>query len=371
MLLLRIRPVWVVVLLSLTFLGPYAQQAQGQSCLRGFAGVWKTQHGSMTLTVRGNQVSGTYGGSRAVSGTVTGSVLSGTWRHPNGRWGRIRFSHDGNGKFAGNYGEKDAALRSTWWGQCSASLPGAASGATGASSSSGRPSAEGGGVGSSSGSGSAAASGVAGVFGGASTAGCAQGFAGSWSTNYGSMTLSVQGNRASGTYGSGRTLSGTISGNVFTGRWQYPNGRWGGVRFVHDGNGTFSGNWGEKDAALTSKWTGKCTTLGPVSCGAGGFSGMCAAVSGTGGTGICQNPRTEQLMNEWLSRAILPQKPGSSLRYDCWGRAVGRAATGTITANQNPDTDGRVRCDYLRDHSHLYPSTNLGTMREYLDRNLR
>jgi len=75
-------------------------------------------------------------------------------------------------------------------------------------------------------------------------------------------------------------------------------------------------------------------------------------------------------MNEWLSRAILPQKPGSNLRYDCWGRAVGRAATGTITANQNPDTDGRLRCKYLFDHSHLYQSTNLGTMREYLDRNL-
>jgi hypothetical protein len=98
---------------------------------------------------------------------------------------------------------------------------------------------------------------------------------------------------------------------------------------------------------------------------------MCAAVSGAGGTGICENPRTEQLMNDWLSRAIVPQPPGSSLRYDCWGRAVGRAAPGTITTNQNPDTDGRLRCNYLFDHSHLYPSTNLGTMREYLDRNPR
>jgi len=127
MLLLRVGSAWVVVLLSL-FLGAYAPQAQGQSCLQGFGGVWKTQHGSMTLTVKGNEVSGTYGGSRTVSGTVVGGVFTGTWRHANGRWGRIRFIHDGNGKFAGNYGEKDAALSSNWWSQCSGSLPGSGGG---------------------------------------------------------------------------------------------------------------------------------------------------------------------------------------------------------------------------------------------------
>ncbi len=367
MLIKRCYGLWVLVL-TLSFVALHAPRAQGQSCVRGFAGEWKTQFGNMMLNVRGDQASATYGANRTVTGTIRGNVFAGTWRHANGRWGRVQFSHDGNGNFAGRYGEKDGALGSTWWGKCSASLaPPPPSSGTGSGS----------GVGA--GAGLTGGVGVGPSGGNTAAAGCTSGFAGQWQTQHGNMTISVRGNQLSGNYGSGRTVSGTIVGNVFTGTWRYPSGRWGGVRFTHNGHGGFSGAWGNKDGALGSAWSGKCLTpgggfggvsgIGPGT--GGGFSGMCAAVSGTGGTGICQNPRTEQLMNDWLSRAIPRQKPGASLRYDCWGRAVGQATTGVITANQNPDTDGRVRCDYLRDHSHLYESSNLGTMRQYLDENLR
>ena len=365
----RCRVLWIVVL-TLSFVALHAPRALGQTCVRGFPGEWKTQFGNMTVSVQGNRLSGNYGSGRTVSGTIAGNVFTGTWRYPSGRWGRVRFSHDGNGSFAGRYGEKDGTMGSAWWGKCSASLPPAVGSETGS------------GTGAGSGTGTGLTGGTGGGVGvgpsGGVAAGCTSGFAGQWQTQHGNMTISVQGNRLSGSYGSGRTVSGTIAGNVFTGTWRYPSGRWGRVRFTHDRSGGFSGVYGEKDGALRSGWTGKCKTPGGgpggvsgIGPGTGGFSGMCAAVSGTGGTGICQDPRTEQLMNDWLSRAVPPQKPGSSLRYDCWGRAVGLAATGRITANQNPDTDGRVRCDYLRDHSHLYESSNLGTMRQYLDNNLR
>jgi hypothetical protein len=350
----RYRGLWVLVL-TLSFVVLHTPRVLGQSCLRGFAGEWKTQHGNMTLNVRGDQASATYGANRTVTGTIRGNVFTGRWRHANGRWGRVEFSHDGNGNFAGRYGEKDGPLRSTWWGKCSASLPPPVS--------SGPSSGTGVGVGAGTGPTGGTGGGVGVGPAGGVAAGCTSGFAGQWQTQHGKMTISVRGDQLSGSYGSGRTVSGTIVGNVFTGTWRYPSGRWGGVRFTHDGNGGFSGAWAEKDGALGSGWSGKCTTpgggpggvsgIGPGT-GGGGFSGMCAAVSGTGGAGICQNPRTEQLMNDWLARAIPRQKPGASLRYDCWGRAIGRATSGVITANQRPDTDGRVRCDYLRDHGHLY-----------------
>ena len=355
------------ILFSAALLVIVVPAINGQSCLRSFDGEWKTNYGTMPIWSSGDQASARYGSGRTLTGTIRGSVFAGTWKYPNGRWGRFRFVHDGNGKFTGKWGEKDGALTSNWTGSCGKSLPGTRVSSSGTASPPGtspptRPGSPGA---------SPAGPGLTPSVGsGGSAAGCATTFAGRWKTNFGELTISVRGNEAAGSYGSGRTVTGLINGNVLEGTWRYRSGRWGGLRFTHSGNGTFTGNYGEKDAPMHSSWNGTCLGGWPGAVSsAGGFAGMCAAVSGTGGSGICQDPRVEQLMNDWLSRAIPPRKPGATLRYDCWGRALGSANPGLITANQRPDTDGRTRCEYLRDHSHLYTSTNLGTMRQYIDQN--
>ncbi len=350
------------VLFSAALLLVVAPAIKGQSSLRGFEGEWKTNYGAMPIRSSGDQASATYGSGRTVTGTVRGGVFVGAWRYPNGRWGRFQFVHDGNGNFTGKWGEKDGALTGNWTGSCRASLPGTSPSSTPGPSSPPRPGSPGVGP---RGSGAIAPVGL-----GGSTLGCATTFAGRWKTRHGDLTIGVRGNQASGSYGSGRTVSGLIRGNVLEGTWRHRSGRSGGVRFTHQGNGTFTGSYGEKDGPMRSSWNGTCLGAVPGAVSStSGFAGMCAPVSGTGGSGICEDPRVEQLMNDWLSRAVPPQRAGASLRYDCWGRALGSANPGLITANQRPDTDGRTRCEYLRDHSHLYTSTNVGTMRQYLDQN--
>jgi hypothetical protein len=72
-------------------------------------------------------------------------------------------------------------------------------------------------------------------------------------------------------------------------------------------------------------------------------------------------------MDEWLTNATPPMKPGESLCYDCWGRVLGTTLTGTITTSQNPDTQGKTRCEWLY---YLAPGlesgNNFGTLGSYL-----
>lgn len=110
-------------------------------------------------------------------------------------------------------------------------------------------------------------------------------------------------------------------------------------------NGVTSNGWGE--------WTGSFVFVG-------GAAGPPAA------RGICDDPRTLALMDEWLARAIPPQEPGESLRYEAWGRLVGRSRTATITVSGPPDTR-LSRCEYLWQIAPQLRSTNLGTLRAYLD----
>ena len=335
--------------------------SQAQSCRSGFAGEWETTYGKLTLSVSGDEVWGVYGTNKRISGRVYGRTLEGRWEYPNGRSGRLRFAHDGYGKFTGNWGEKDGNMNSKWTGSCvGGAVPPSQPSAPSRSTAPSRPSAP-------SRPTAAPPAGTSRPPGFAPS--CSAFFGGTWNTNFGKMILTVRGDEARGSYGSTKTVSGRIRGNQLEGTWRYTNGRWGRFVFTHDGRGGFSGRYGEKDGPMASTWKGSCeaTPPGAISSGgppavSGGFSGMCAPVSGSGGQGVCSDPRTEQLMNEWLSSAIPPQAPGASLRYDCWGRAIGQARTGVITANQRPDTDGRMRCNYLLDHSHLYHSSNMGTM---------
>ena len=102
--------------------------------------------------------------------------------------------------------------------------------------------------------------------------------------------------------------------------------------------------------------------------GPGGDSGS----SGVGGGGgICADPRTLPIMDEWLSRAIPPQKPGESLRSEPWGRLVGTSLPATIRTAGPPDTR-ETRCEWLWHYSAGLTSTNgLGTLREYVNQRLR
>ena len=82
---------------------------------------------------------------------------------------------------------------------------------------------------------------------------------------------------------------------------------------------------------------------------------------------MCADPNVLSVMDQWLASATPPMKPGESLCYDCWGRTLGTTLTGTITANQNPDTQGKTRCEWLY---YLAPGlnsgNNYGTLGDYL-----
>jgi hypothetical protein len=107
-----------------------------------------------------------------------------------------------------------------------------------------------------------------------------------------------------------------------------------------------------------------------------GFASHIERYGGTTGTqskaAICDNPRTLAIMDEWLARAVpLPAGPGYSLRYDPWCRPNGQTPTATLRSPNRPDTD-LPRCDYLWYNCGEKPSANgLGTLREYLLKNLK
>ena len=80
------------------------------------------------------------------------------------------------------------------------------------------------------------------------------------------------------------------------------------------------------------------------------------------GGGICFDPGTLAIMDQWLKEAAPPQRAGETLRYEPWGRVVG---TGPEPA---PPPTKLNRCDWLWYHSTRLRSTNLGTLREYVDK---
>jgi len=95
---------------------------------------------------------------------------------------------------------------------------------------------------------------------------CPQGFAGKWSSSYGTLLIRLEGNKVIGTYDYGE-LRGTLSGSVITGEW-FDSRTIGGVfngngplRFELSEDGrTFSGNWTRVSGFGKSggTWTGTC-----------------------------------------------------------------------------------------------------------------
>ncbi|MCU4653484.1 hypothetical protein N8I71_11615 [Roseibacterium sp. SDUM158016] len=80
----------------------------------GFAGTWSTNQGGMILTRMGNQVSGSYGGSGSLVGTVSGNMLTGTYTW-NGLQGQFQLTlMDGGTAFSGTWSRPGAS--GTWTG---------------------------------------------------------------------------------------------------------------------------------------------------------------------------------------------------------------------------------------------------------------
>jgi hypothetical protein len=188
----------------------------GGACT-GFAGAWRMSgFGEATLVVDGaGRASGGYtnGGGR-IEGSVAGDTLDGTWAQPGRNGGlQARLAPDGrtfscewteHGRYAGN---------------CASTCSGAAV----------RP---------------AAAAPLA-------------SFAGQWDSNYGGMTINVQGTQLSGTYANppGR-IEGTVQGLVFGGQWIQADRR-GRLRLeLAPGGRSFTGTWTELDGRGGGAWTG-------------------------------------------------------------------------------------------------------------------
>ncbi|MCW5982201.1 MAG: hypothetical protein KIT09_29205 [Bryobacteraceae bacterium] len=92
----------------------------------------------------------------------------------------------------------------------------------------------------------------------------------------------------------------------------------------------------------------------------------CVSPAGHGGGGVCANPEAIVAMDEWLARAGVGQT-----RLDCWGRHYPVTTGGARrTCNLHPpDTDGRTRCEWLRDNMRG-SAAGLGTLMEYVNRRL-
>jgi hypothetical protein len=87
------------------------------------------------------------------------------------------------------------------------------------------------------------------------------GFAGTWSTNWGDMTLTGSGGSISGTYSHSQgSLQGTVEGNVLRFHWsQKGNGNKGAGKFTLSADGrSFTGSWNYNDDPdkAGSSWTG-------------------------------------------------------------------------------------------------------------------
>jgi hypothetical protein len=102
---------------------------------------------------------------------------------------------------------------------------------------------------------------------------------------------------------------------------------------------------------------------GVIPPGAGSASG--AGVAGGSG-GPCADPRTLQIMDQWLLNAIPPQPSGSAMRYEPWGRLVNRSRSAELAVTGAPDTR-LSRCEWLWERSQTLTSSNgLGTLWQYV-----
>jgi hypothetical protein len=79
---------------------------------------------------------------------------------------------------------------------------------------------------------------------------CPQGFAGKWSSSYGSLDLRIEGSKVVGTYDYGE-VRGTLSGSVITGEWIENRSLAG----IFNGNGPLRFELSEDGLSFSGTWT--------------------------------------------------------------------------------------------------------------------
>lgn len=102
----------------------------------------------------------------------------------------------------------------------------------------------------------------------------ADGFAGTWDTTFGRMTLRVEGDEVRGTYEMGGqvcTIEGKLDKKRLSFRYQEPNTRGEGYFELADDSQSFAGKWREDGKRAYDAWTGKRATALEKSAG---FSGL-------------------------------------------------------------------------------------------------
>ena len=95
----------------------------------------------------------------------------------------------------------------------------------------------------------------------------------------------------------------------------------------------------------------------------------CVSGSGQTGRGICANPKTLTLIDQWFKAREEPPRA----KLDCWGRHFPHTPSGARRTchGGKPETDGRTRCEYLRDHYWQQSAPGLGTLENFVNDNLQ
>lgn len=81
-------------------------------------GIYKTQHGDLTITQAGENITATYQVEGLCSGRLSGNKIKGIWKNNKG-YGLFEWTFDNNGSFTGKYksGMEDGAMRGKWDGK--------------------------------------------------------------------------------------------------------------------------------------------------------------------------------------------------------------------------------------------------------------
>ena len=358
----------------------------GSSVCKPFEGLWNTSYTPITFQRDGNQVTGSYTFQQiacSLNGTLSGNVLEGEYSQPNDsdpkyQHGRLRFELNPDGQsWTGEWWDANGVSGGAWNGTCAGNTSDPSSTAESAGTSQTSGSVEGNAANS--------ATSVGTNVGSTRAAGSeCKPFEGQWNTNYAPVTLQRRDNQVTGSYTFQQiacSLNGTLSGNVLEGEYSQPNypdprlqrGRF---KFVMNPDGqSWTGEWWDANGVSGGAWNGTCAgnTSDPSS--TRGSSGSDTAGTGAGNAGvrnaggICDNPQILAIMDQWLfsAKPLENQKPGYNLRYEAWGRLVGTTPSTALSVAGQPDTD-LTRCEWLWQQSGNLHSTNLGTLREYVQR---
>jgi hypothetical protein len=208
-----------------------------QTGCTSWTGTWSTDFGTMQLSQTGGTVTGSYETNAGrIIGVVSGNTLNGTWSEqttyqPPDHAGDFRFTLSPDGSsFTGGWRYGSSGGFSSWGGARTCAGAGLSP-----------------------------------------AAGCTT-WAGTWSTDYGTMQLTQSGSSVIGAYDyQGGRLSGTVSGNVLSGSWSElpsytaPNDAGDFVFTLASEGSSFTGGWRYGSSGGFSSWGGTrtCTTSAP------------------------------------------------------------------------------------------------------------